>query len=151
MPSISKSSQMDYKEIRVQIDEESGLAHVQLTRPDATLTLQTLSEIIKLCSWLNQQDSVKVIIFSSASNIFCAGMSLSSFSLTRVDSDHNQVYRDVDLGRQMVEAVESLVAISIAIIHGGCVGGGFVLASACDLRICSDDAFFLLPEVKQVI
>ncbi|MHB1129982.1 MAG: enoyl-CoA hydratase/isomerase family protein [Ilumatobacteraceae bacterium] len=37
--------------------------------------------------------------------------------------------------------------ITIAAIHGHCVGGGVVLAAACDLRIASDDARISIPEV----
>ncbi|MEY2958987.1 MAG: enoyl-CoA hydratase, partial [Actinomycetota bacterium] len=31
--------------------------------------------------------------------------------------------------------------------HGHCVGGGLVLAAACDLRLASDDVRFSIPEV----
>ncbi len=38
-------------------------------------------------------------------------------------------------------------AITIAAIHGHCVGGAVVLAAACDLRVAADDAIFSIPEV----
>ena len=36
----------------------------------------------------------------------------------------------------------------IAMIRGFCIGGGMVIASACDIRICSDDARFGVPAGK---
>jgi enoyl-CoA hydratase/carnithine racemase len=47
----------------------------------------------------------------------------------------------------MAEAIEAMRAVTIAKIHGHCVGGGVVLASACDLRIAADDTRFSIPEV----
>lgn len=35
----------------------------------------------------------------------------------------------------------------IAAIHGGCIGGGIDIATACDIRYCSEDAFFCVKEV----
>ena len=32
-------------------------------------------------------------------------------------------------------------------IHGHCIGGGLVLAAACDLRVAASDAYFSIPEV----
>ncbi len=38
-------------------------------------------------------------------------------------------------------------AVTIAAIQGWCVGGGLVLAAACDLRLAADSAKFSIPEV----
>ena len=38
-------------------------------------------------------------------------------------------------------------ALTIARIQGWCVGGGLVLAAACDLRLAADTARFSIPEV----
>ena len=45
------------------------------------------------------------------------------------------------------EAIENMNAIAIACIHGWCIGGGLVIAAACDLRVASSDARFSIPEV----
>ena len=53
--------------------------------------------------------------------------------------------------REMHAAIEGLAALPIPVIaavHGWCVGAGLELISACDLRLCSADARFMLPEVK---
>ena len=38
-------------------------------------------------------------------------------------------------------------AITVAAIHGHCVGGGVLIAAACDIRIAAQDATFSIPEV----
>ncbi len=47
----------------------------------------------------------------------------------------------------MAEAIEAMTAVTIAQIHGHCVGGAVVLAAACDLRIAAEDTRFAIPEV----
>ena len=47
----------------------------------------------------------------------------------------------------MADALEDMRALSIAAIHGWCVGGGLVLAAACDLRLAAEDAQFSIPEI----
>src|SRR4051812_33398845 len=47
----------------------------------------------------------------------------------------------------MAEAIGGMRAMTIAAIHGHCVGGGVVLAVACDLRIAAEGTRFSIPEV----
>ena len=52
-----------------------------------------------------------------------------------------------DLGRLAAEALTDVRPLTVAAIHGHCVGGGLVLAAACDIRVAADDARFSIPEV----
>lgn len=44
--------------------------------------------------------------------------------------------------------LESSNIPTIVAIHGECIGAGFELACACDIRFCSDNATFSLPEIN---
>ncbi|MGB3896107.1 MAG: enoyl-CoA hydratase/isomerase family protein, partial [Mycolicibacter sinensis] len=48
---------------------------------------------------------------------------------------------------RMAEAIEAMRAVTVARLHGHCVGGGVVLAAACDLRVAAEDTRFSIPEV----
>jgi enoyl-CoA hydratase len=53
--------------------------------------------------------------------------------------------------RRLQDAISSVARCRkpvIAAVHGWCIGGGLDLASACDVRLCSQDARFSLREVK---
>jgi enoyl-CoA hydratase/3-hydroxypropionyl-coenzyme A dehydratase len=82
------------------------------------------------------------LIVSGEGRSFCAGFDLDDAAgRTTVDAEV------VDLGRQMAEAIDGVRAITIARIHGHCVGGGLVLAAACDLRVAAASTRFSIPEL----
>jgi enoyl-CoA hydratase len=47
-----------------------------------------------------------------------------------------------------IDAVHRAPFPVVAAVHGACLGAGFELALACDLRIATSDASFGLPEVR---
>ena len=59
--------------------------------------------------------------------------------------------RHIEWLQDCFSALEAARAPVIAAIHGGCIGAGVDLASACDLRVASADAFFQVAEVDVAI
>jgi len=55
---------------------------------------------------------------------------------------------DADSGWRMARAMEELRAVTVATVHGWCVGGGVVLVAVCDLRVAAESARFSIPEVE---
>ena len=76
---------------------------------------------------------------------FSAGFDLDDFAGALAEPPGTEF---CDRGRQAAEALASMRQITIAAIHGPCVGGGLVLAMACDLRLAADDARFGIPELE---
>jgi enoyl-CoA hydratase/carnithine racemase len=46
-----------------------------------------------------------------------------------------------------VQAIEDSEAVTVARLHGHVIGGGVLLALACDLRVAAEDTLFHIPEV----
>ena len=131
-----------FENLNVSADGATGrLTLTRSTRLNA-LSPDTLRELAEAAHWLNAQPGLKVVVVSGEGRAFCAGFDLDDAAgRTEVDAEV------VDLGRQMAEAIDRLRAISIARIHGHCVGGGLVLAAACDLRVAAASARFSIPEL----
>lgn len=124
------------------LEEGVPVARIRLNRPQRlnALSRQALAELIAAADRLGQLDGLKVVIVSGEGRAFSAGFDIDSVG-TAPDSDQ------VDLGRRMAEAVSAIPALTIAAIHGHCVGGAVVLAAACDIRIAGQDTRFAIPEV----
>lgn len=125
---------------------EGELGTLVLNRPARlnALSRRTLIELAEAARWFDAQRQVKVVVVSGAGTSFSAGFDLEDFSTP----DPEYSVRDTaDLGRVMAESVTAMRAVTIARIHGHCVGGGLVLAASCDLRIASVGARFRIPEV----
>jgi enoyl-CoA hydratase/carnithine racemase len=126
-------------------DINGAVGRLTLNRPDKLnpLSWQCLAEIADAARWFDTRPEVKTVIVSGAGRAFSAGADLSTFSSRQEIST-----RDVaEHGRKMADALEAMRAIAVAEIQGWCVGGGLVLAAACDLRIAADDTMFSIPEV----
>ena len=124
---------------------DGRIARLTLNRPEKLnpLGATTLRELAEAARWLDTQADVRVVIVRGAGRAFSAGADLRAFA----GPQQLPAREAADLGRQMADALEEMRALSIAAIHGWCVGGGLVLAAACDLRIAAEDARFSIPEV----
>ncbi len=128
--------------IEVTVDGERGA--LTLDRPEKLNPLgpETLRAIAAAArSFDADHPEVRVVVVSGRGAAFCAGADVTAFSAAAVSRE------DADAGRLMAEALEAMTAITIAKIHGWCVGGGLVLAAACDLRVGAADARFSIPEI----
>lgn len=125
---------------------DGPIGHIVLNRPERlnALSRQTLQDLASAARWCDTHRDLKVVVVSGRGRAFSAGFDLNDFSAP----DPNYSTRDVaDIGRLMAEAVTNMNALTIAAIHGHCVGGGLVLAASCDLRIAATTTRFSIPEV----
>ncbi len=138
-------SEPEFAEIEVGADGARGELH--LNRPDKLnpLSPRGLRELAEAARWFDSQPDLKVVVVAGRGRTFSAGADVAAFTGSAGPSWGAR--RDADAGRQMAEALERIAAVTVAKIHGHCVGGGVVLAAACDLRIAAESTRFSIPEV----
>ena len=86
-----------------------------------------------------------VVVTGDGGN-FCAGADISEFDVVRRNAETARIYEASNV--EAFGAVRECAVPTIARIEGYCLGGGFGLAAACDLRLASQEAQFAVPAAK---
>ena len=87
-----------------------------------------------------------LVLCSSTPGIFAAGADLAEFEAFRSDYDGRKANQRAI--RDASRAIAQCPLPVIAAIDGPCMGGGFILAGAADIRLASDRAKFGFPPAK---
>ncbi len=92
-------------------------------------------------------DVVRVAVLAGAGEqAFSAGADISEFEEWRTTPEKSAVYDAA--GHRAFVALGDFPKPTIASIRGACVGGGFEIALACDIRLCATDARFAVTPAK---
>lgn len=138
---------MEYQNLDYWRDAHVG--YIALDRPNHrnALSFGLLKELIAVAREISSSD-LRTVVLTGNGIDFCAGFDVSGFAVGLLHgSDPAQRYEAAQLGGVMTDAIESLPQITVAALHGNVVGGGVVLAAACDLRVADADTVFSIPEV----
>ncbi len=111
------------------------------------LNLKAIDALTEAARQLAQDDRIKAVVLTGTQNVFSAGIDLKDPDLWSHD-DPMVVQRALARGETLCRAWSEMPQLTIAAIEGPAVGGGAVLALACDWRVLGANAFFRLPEVR---
>lgn len=145
---------MSFERLAVELD--GGVAVVMLNRPDKAnaIDLAMWHEIREAMRWLDETAEARVGIVCGAGRQFTTGIDLALLGGVRGETaDACDGRAREKLRRLILDLQDALTAIErcrkpvIAAIHGSCIGGGLDLATACDIRIASEDAVFSVREI----
>ncbi|KVH97870.1 delta(3,5)-Delta(2,4)-dienoyl-CoA isomerase, peroxisomal [Cynara cardunculus var. scolymus] len=128
-------------------------------RRSNALSSQFFQEFPAALSSLDQNPNVAVIILSAKGNNFCAGFDLKALASLTADihtgSDParsaERSRRHIKFMQDAISAIEHCRKPVIAAVQGACIGGGVDMITACDMRFCTEDAYFCVKEVDLAI
>ena len=121
--------------------DRRGVATLTLNRPEkGNAYNQELLEALDAALTRHAADSnARVLVLRGAGKHFCAGHDIGQGS---------------SAGEPKVtlpgfcRALDEFPKPTIALVHGGCIGGGLAFVACCDVAIAAREAFFSLPEVR---
>jgi enoyl-CoA hydratase/carnithine racemase len=131
----------------VRLEKEGGVGILVLDRPPANsydyAFLRSFASAID--DVRGDEDIHAVVVTSASEKFFSAGADVNAFAS---GTTRSRVMTAL-LAHESFRKMENTPIVFIAAIAGHCLGGGFELALACDLRFAADGSYQIgLPEVN---
>lgn len=125
-------------------EQDGAVANITLNRPEKlnTMTPAMGKAIIQLVTYINNEESVRVVILTgTGSRAFSAGSDIKVLD----DYGSNwQLRNRIDYARELWKIRKPVIAK----IRGYCIGGGLEMALMSDIRYATPDSKFGAGEIK---
>ena len=134
----------------VLIDTDArGVVRVTLNRPEVGNAYNgaMLDALLTACEIARSSAGVRVLLLCGAGRHFQAGADLGWLNQVR----RQGAAANLDASERTAGAVWQLNTLpipTVALVQGGCFGGGAGIASACDVVIAADNAQFAISETR---
>ena len=130
------------KMTRLSLELEGGVARVILGNPPLNvIDLRMMEELAQVLDDLESRSEVSIIIVGGEGKAFSAGVDIAAHTPDKVEQMLVKFHG-------VIRSLVSTKKITIAVVHGLCLGGGAELAMVCDFVYSRDDAEWGFPEIK---
>lgn len=129
----------------VLVEVKDHVATITLNRPDAmnAINADLALGLVEALRRVRSDDAIRVAVLTGNGRAFCAGADLRSRNPGASASPAEVFATDDQQGFATFDVKKPVIAA----VNGFCLGGGFEIALACDLRIAAQEARFGLPEI----
>lgn len=133
-----------------------SITHVELHRPDKRNSMNKAfsSEMVDCFNAITGDPDCRVVVVSGAGKIFTSGIDLMDLAGDILQPEGEDTARiSWNLRRIITKYQETFSVIEkcpkpvVVAVHGACIGAGVDLITACDIRLCTQDAWFQVKEV----
>ena len=126
-----------------------GVATVTFNRPEVNNAYDggLIHGVLSAMEELGKKPSLRVLMLRGNGRHFQAGADLSWINGVRPKSpEENEAVSQATF--EAVQRLNRLPIPTVALVQGGCFGGGTGIISACDVVIAADNALFSITEVR---
>ncbi len=129
----------------VHVERRGACAWVTLDRPPLNLLVPDLLRAIRdAFHQLGRDPGVRAAVITGAGRATTGGMQVQA--LRALDPASAKAL--ISLVHEAIHAVHEAPFPTVCMVNGACLGAGFELAMACDMRVASTTAMLGLPEVR---
>ena len=126
-----------------------GVASVELNRPEVNNAYNgdLIEGVHQAMDALGGAQGVRAVVLKGKGRHFQAGADLAWINAVRQKSPAENELASRRTG-DLVRRLDSLPVPTIALVQGGCFGGGTGILAACDIVVASEDAIFAIAETR---
>lgn len=139
----------EFAEGRIRVEQDGAIGWLTFNQPERLNAVRRdmWDALPAAVSSLTELSGVRAIVVRGAGErAFISGADIAEFDVQRNNAETNRSFT-----ASVSAATAALIAAPvpvIAMIKGFCIGGGMVVASACDIRICAEGSRFGVPAGK---
>jgi len=127
---------------RIALEVHATVARVTLHNPPLNvIDIPMMEELAQALAEIEANHQVTTIVISGSHKAFSVGVDVAAHTPDKVQGM-------LDKFHGVIRALVASKKVSIAAVHGHCLGGGAELAMVCDLVYTSDLATWGFPEIK---
>lgn len=126
---------------RVNLELDASLARITFAHPPLNVfDFQMMDELRDALSALEQRNEISTVILSGGERAFSAGVDVAVHTPELVPTMFQKFHG-------LIMALAKFPRITIAEVHGACLGGGAELAMVCDMCFTTPNAKWGFPEI----
>lgn len=127
---------------RLALEIASPVARITLRHPPLNvIDIPMMEELAQALQVVEARDDTSVVVLSGEGNSFSAGVDVAAHTPDKVQEMLNKFHG-------VIRALVGMKKVTIASVHGNCVGGGAELAMVCDVAYTTASAKWGFPEIK---
>ena len=127
---------------RLAVDFSPPLARMVLHHPPLNvIDIAMMEELSRCLAEIESRQDVSVIILSGDGKAFSAGVDVAAHTPDKVEEMLAKFHR-------VIRALVATKKVTIAVVHGLCLGGGAEVAMMCDMVYTTESAQWGFPEIK---
>ncbi len=127
---------------RITLDLQPGVARISLSNPPLNIIdIPMMEELAEALTEIEACPEIAIVILSGSQKAFSVGVDVAAHTPDKVEQMLAKFH-------SVIRALVASKKVTIAAVHGHCLGGGAELAMVCDLVYTSELATWGFPEIK---
>ena len=139
---MTMATQPAAKYSRIALELNAPIARLTLSNPPLNIIdISMMEELFEALTEINARPDISFLIVSGSQKAFSVGVDIAAHTPDKVEQMLTKFH-------SVIRTLIGLRKVSIAAVHGMCLGGGAEIAMVCDMVYTSELATWGFPEIK---